>query len=189
MVISTYKTTCGASFHVYGRLRTRLFLVGHLRVNRRRSGGLGGAQFAHPEPYGKEFDLCPYIFLNLFLSMLASIQATNIWMPVGRAAGDSEEAAQAGQSCWRKNRSDYFCVQRLESVDRCGAIAIVLIAAYATPYWAASTIYFVVQIFGSPRPLSGMGAFASFLQFLSTISDAPTGFDYVTLVGKGTRST
>ena len=45
--------------------------------------------------YGKEFDPYPYILLNLFLSMLASIQAPTILMPVGRAAGDSEGAAQA----------------------------------------------------------------------------------------------
>ena len=41
--------------------------------------------------YGKEFDPYPYIFLNLFLSMLASIQASTILMPVGELLAIQKE--------------------------------------------------------------------------------------------------
>ena len=66
--------------------------------------------------YGKEFDPYPYIFLNLFLSMLASIQATTIWMPVGRAAGDSEEAAQAGRPAGEKTAVTIFALKGLNQL-------------------------------------------------------------------------
>ena len=41
--------------------------------------------------YGKEFDPYPYIFHNLFLSMLASIQASTILMPVGELLAIQKE--------------------------------------------------------------------------------------------------